>query len=41
MSKDTGGSSDANTLAEMCASMDEQLRQNQSLDDNVLNIRQC
>lgn len=32
---------DANSLEEICVAIYELYRQNQSLEDNVLNIRQC
>lgn len=38
--KDTEGSSDPNTMAEMCAAMGELHRLNQVIEDNILNIQQ-
>lgn len=38
--EDTIGSSDANTLMEMCDAMDELHNQNQTLKGNVDNIKQ-
>lgn len=38
--EDTSGSGDANTLAEMCVAMDELHCQNQTMEDNVHNVKQ-
>ena len=36
--EDTGGSNDPNVMAEMCVTMNEMHRQNQAIENNVLNI---
>lgn len=36
----TSGSGNVDSLAEMCATMEEIRRQNQTLEDNILNIWQ-